>query len=135
MPKSKEKTLFQRLKSDEDGGASVEFMLWVPIFTALMTGAVDVGTIFTHKSNYWSAARDTARLVARHAMTAEEAEQYAMERATFGGVTPQVNVSLDASEVTVTISGQADTIAAFGVFGVLDGANIVAEVTYSLEPI
>ena len=122
------------LRRNQDGGVSVEFMLWVPVFTALMTGAVDVGTIFTHKSNYWSTARDTARQLARHSMTQAEAETYALQHATFGSVTPVVNISATPTEVTVRISGEADTISAFGIFGALDGANIAAEVTYALEP-
>lgn len=125
----------QRFIKDENGAATVEFMLWVPVFTALMTGAVDVGTIFSHKSNYWSTARDAARQVARHAMTSSEAEAYAETHATFKGVTPQVTVTTTATEVSVRIAGVADTLSPFGIFDILDGANIVAEVTYALEPI
>ena len=129
------KTWVKRSREDEHGGATVEFMLWVPVFTALMTGAIDVGTIFTHKSNYWSTARDTARLVARHAMTESAATAYAKEHATFSGVEPTVSVSTTTTDVTVRITGTADTIASFGIFDILDGATVQAEVTYALEPI
>ena len=128
------RSFLSSFRGDQDGGSTVEFMLWVPVFTALMTGAIDVGTIFTHKSNYWSTARDTARQVARHSMTVSEAETYAQTHATFGGVTPTVDVTVSATDVTVRIAGQADTIASFGIFGALDGANVVAEITYALEP-
>lgn len=121
--------------ANEDGGVSVEFMLWVPVFVALMTGAVDVGTIFTYKTNYWGVARDTARQVARHAMSQSEAETYAQTKATYSGIAPETTVTISATDVTVTLLGQADTIASFGIFKILDGAEISATVTYALEPI
>ncbi|GGA24645.1 TadE/TadG family type IV pilus assembly protein [Neptunicoccus cionae] len=127
--------LIKRTRHNEDGGVSVEFMLWVPVFVALMTGAVDVGTIFAYKTNYWGVARDTARQVARHAMSASEAEAYAREMATYSGVEPDTEVEITANDVTVRLIGYADTIASFGIFKVLQGTEISAEVTYALEPI
>ena len=124
----------RRFRRAEGGGATIEFMLWIPIFVALLTGAVDVGTIFAHKSNYWSVARDTARQVARHAMTPAQARTYAEEQATLGSTVPSVTVERTTNDVTVSISGSATTIAAFGVFQIFDGQQISARVTYALEP-
>ena len=125
----------RKFQKDDGGGVTIEFMLWVPVFVALMTGAVDIGTIFANKSNYWGVARDTARQVARHAMTNSEAEAYAAIQATFGSVVPTVTVSTTTTEVTVSISGSTDTIAAFGIFSIFDGGTVSASVTHSIEPL
>jgi len=96
---------------------------------------VDVSLLFMTQSNYWSVSRDTARLVARHAMTEAAAESYAQTRATFAGNVPTTDVTINGATVTVTISNPASEIAPFNALGLSGDRVIDASVTQTLEPI
>ena len=119
---------------DENGGVTVEFVLWAPVFCALIAGAVDISLAFMNQSNFWNVARDTARLVSRHAMDADEAKAYAESNAIFGKTEPTATVTIDTNEVIVTITAPATTVDAFGIFGIFEGTTIKAEVRHNLEP-
>ena len=133
------KKLFLRAKNksfrdDERGGITVEFVLWAPVFAALIAGATDITLAFMNQSNFWNVARDTARIVSRHAMTVDEAKAYAEENAVFANAEPTAVVTVDATEVIVTITAPASTIDAFGIFGIFKDTTIKAEVRHRLEP-
>lgn len=133
------KKLFLRIKDksfrgDDRGGVTIEFVLWAPVFAALIAGATDISLAFMNQSNFWNIARDTARAVSRHAMSADEAKAYAEANSKFGNATPTATVTLTATEVTVKISAPATTVDAFGIFGIFEGTTIKAEVTHRLEP-
>ena len=133
------KKLFLRAKNksfrdDERGGITVEFVLWAPVFAALIAGATDITLAFMNQSNFWNVARDTARIVSRHAMTVDEAKAYAEENAVFANADPTAVVTVDATEVIVTITAPTSTIDAFGIFGIFKDTTIKAEVRHRLEP-
>ena len=133
------KKLFLRAKNksfrdDVRGGITVEFVLWAPVFAALIAGATDITLAFMNQSNFWNVARDTARIVSRHAMTVDEAKAYAEENAVFANAVPTAVVTVDATEVIVTITAPTSTIDAFGIFGIFKDTTIKAEVRHRLEP-
>jgi Flp pilus assembly protein TadG len=124
-----------RFARETEGGVTIEFVLWVPFFCAILVATVDVSLLFMTQSNYWSVSRDTARLVARHAMTEAAAESYAQTRATFAGNVPTTDVTINGATVTVTISNPASEIAPFNALGLSGDRVIDASVTQTLEPI
>jgi len=133
------KTLFLSIKNkyfraDERGGVTVEFVLWAPVFFALIAGATDISLAFMNQSNFWNVARDTARAVSRHAMDVDEAKAYAESNAIFAKATPTALVTIDGTEVIVTITAPAVTVDAFGIFGIFKGSTIKAEVRHQMEP-
>ena len=121
-------------RNDERGGVTVEFVLWAPVFAALIAGATDISLAFMNQSNFWNVARDTARIVSRHAMDATEAKAYAESNAIFANAAPTAVVTIDGNEVIVTITAPATTIDAFGIFGIFKDTVIKAEVRHNLEP-
>jgi Flp pilus assembly protein TadG len=123
-------------RGDERGGVTIEFVLWAPVFAALIAGATDISLAFMNQSNFWNVARDTARIVSRHGMDADEAKAYAEANAIFGNATPTalVTIDTDVNEVIVTITAPATTIDAFGIFGIFKDTVIKAEVRHNLEP-
>lgn len=129
-------TLLRRgwFRGDERGGVTVEFVLWAPVFAALIAGATDITLAFMNQSNFWNVARDTARIVSRHAMDASEAKAYAESNAIFANAKPTAEVTIDTAEVIVTITAPATTIDAFGIFGIFKDTTIKAEVRHRLEP-
>lgn len=121
-------------RSDERGGVTIEFVLWAPVFAALIAGATDISLAFMNQSNFWNVARDTARAVSRHAMDADQAKAYAEANAKFANATPTAVVTIVGNEVTVAISAPATTIDAFGIFGIFEGTTIQASVKHQIEP-
>lgn len=81
-------------RSGKDGTVSVEFVIWLPFCVLLMAFAIDVSLLFMSQSNYWSISRDTARLVARHAMDDETAKSYAEMRASHLFGSPAASVAV-----------------------------------------
>ena len=132
------KMLLARLKTllkSDDGNMSMEFVFAVPLFVAMISGATDLSRVFVDQSNYYSAARDTARIVARHAMDETTAEAYAAARvAQITSAATITDVTIDTTSVTVSISAPISAIAKFNFLDWLNLGTVTAEVTHALEP-
>ena len=70
-------TNLRRRLAREDGGATVEFVLWTPLYVALIGFVADVSLSITQTSMMWDVARDTSRRVAVGELEPEAAETYA----------------------------------------------------------
>lgn len=56
--------LYAKLRNclgDERGSVTIEFVLWVPVITALVALVIDATTIYITYAEMWTVARDTAR--------------------------------------------------------------------------
>lgn len=127
--------LHARIWQDERGSATVEFVLMVPVFMALMFLIADASLLYNKQAMLLDISRDTARIVSRHALTAEEAEIHAA-RAAGTSVSPATaNVSITDGFVTVTVATDAATAAPFGFikFAISDKMSATAIVV--MEPV
>lgn len=130
----------QRLSSfprAETGSATVEFTLWVPAFLVILLLGADATASFTRQSNFLNISQDTARIVSRHALDAEEGETFARNRARIGDYIPEVDVSIDErmQTVTVTVTANAREMAPFGILALALGDQVSVSVSRALEPI
>jgi Flp pilus assembly protein TadG len=133
------KTLLLRCRrfwAAEEGNASVEFTVLLPVFMGLVVFAADTATIFTRQSNMWNVSQQTARIVSRHALDAEAAEDFAAGLLRQGGYTPDVKVDVDADTqiVTVVISAASDELAPFGILSQAMDDRLTVSVSQALEP-
>lgn len=55
---------FVRLLRDERAAATVEFVLWVPVFMFIILAAIDATVLYLHHTEMWNVSRDVARRVA-----------------------------------------------------------------------
>lgn len=117
-----------------DGTVSVEFVIWLPFCVLLMAFVIDVSLLFMSQSNYWSISRDTARLVARHAMDDETAISYAEMQASHLFGSPAASVEVGPSTVTVMLATPAKDIMFFDGLGFARELVISARITQALEP-
>lgn len=125
-----------RFSRENEGSTTVEFVIWVPFFIALIVMIADVSLLFMRQSNFWNVSRDTARIVARHGMSGSAAADYAQEHAAFGDYLPEISIEVSETEVTVVISALASQVAPFGFFSLAaDGSLVSARVTQALEPL
>ena len=121
----------------DDGNVSVEFMLWLPLFVGLMLLSADVSLMFMRQSLFMEVSRDTARIVSRHGLDPEAAQEYARTHAAVGAYRPDVSVKVDPLDATVTVEivGQSRALAPFGVLAQAIGDTVSTRVTQALEPI
>lgn len=128
--------LCRRFLAAEEGNASVEFTVLLPVFMGLIVFAADTATIFTRQSNMWNVSQQTARIVSRHALDAKAAEDFAAGLLSQGGYTPEVRVDVDDDTqiVTVVISAASDELAPFGILSRAMGDKLTVSVSQALEP-
>jgi Flp pilus assembly pilin Flp len=121
------------LLRDSRGSATVEFALWVPALVAMLMSVADLALIFTTNANMQHAARETARELARHQITAQDAPTFLRQRLTLGsGGDYQVTVA-DAADVEVEVRLPAQSAAVFGFFEVLMPGDLVARAVMRRE--
>jgi Flp pilus assembly protein TadG len=121
---------------DERGSATIEFVLWVPIFVAILVASTDATILYLHHTEMWNVSRDVARRVAVGDMTESEAvavvqnEMYLYSRA-------YTVWTSDPTELDVQIQIQTTVADAsvFGFFKPVLGRYLTARVTMRREPI
>lgn len=115
----------------ERGQATVEFALVLPIAVVLVVGLIQVGLTITTQLVLENAAREGARAAAV-APAAASAEARAASTRVAGGRSIDVQTTLGAEHVTVTVSA---AIPVLGVMPVLGDRRLVADVTMRREDI
>jgi Flp pilus assembly protein TadG len=120
----------------EDGNASVEFTVLLPVFMGLVVFAADTATIFTRQSNMWSVSQQTARIVSRHGLDAEAAEAFAAGLLSQGSYVPDVTVDVDSDTqiVTVVVTAESAQLAPFGILSRALDDRLTVSVSQALEP-
>lgn len=88
---------------DEKGSATIEFVLWIPLFLALLVLVVDVSTIYVTHTEMWNVARDTARRMAKGDMTAAQAKAYAEGAMSLRDFPYQVETDYDTTNDVVQV--------------------------------
>ncbi len=56
---------------DDRGLQTIAFLLWVPIFVALLVIVIDASTLYLTQTEMWNVARDTARRMTTGALKTE----------------------------------------------------------------
>lgn len=120
----------------EDGNASVEFTVLLPVFMGLILFAADTATIFTRQSNMWNVSQQTARIVSRHGLDAEAAQAFAADLLRQGDYTPDVTVEVDNDTqiVTVMVVAESAKLAPFGILSRALDDQVSVSVSQALEP-
>ena len=120
--------------ADERGAVTIEFVTWMPAFAAMLAFIVDFSFVFLTNSSMWDSARDAARRIALHKMTADQAEEYVLDSL----FTPSHNFRVEAiegeEEVVVTVVTPINDATAFRIYSALLPGNLVARVTMLREP-
>ncbi|MFQ5438194.1 MAG: TadE/TadG family type IV pilus assembly protein [Paracoccaceae bacterium] len=126
------KKLLRKFLRDDDGNATVEFVLWLPLIAGVIVGAFDLNIVLMTQSNMWSVARDTARRVAIGDLTASEGQAYAINQLTFMNFEYGVDVTA-SDDVTVDIQTSLSNVAVLGVMGGMGSYQVNASVTMRNE--
>lgn len=124
----------RQIAEDDRGAITIEFVVWMPAFAAMLAFIIDFSFIFLTNSSMWDSARDAARRLALHKMTIDQAEEYVLESL----FTPSRNFQVEAVEsddqVVVTVVTPINDATAFRVYAGLLPGDLVARVTMLKEP-
>ncbi|MEC4687821.1 MAG: TadE family protein [Nitrospirota bacterium] len=113
----------------ERGVAAVEFALAIPFVLLVLSGIIQFGFVLFLQSHVADVARDTARRAAVGELTQAEAEQFAQDKLLNWGVTYDVVVALNGTDVDVQISLPMSQAALIDVFGLFQSGTLTAAVT------
>ena len=121
---------------DDHGSATIEFVLWVPIFVAILVAATDATVLHLHHTEMWNVSRDVARRVAVGDMTEADAvnavgnEMFLYSRAYTVWTSDPTEL-----DVKIMIRTSVADASVFGFFKPVLGRYLTAMVTMRREPI
>ena len=117
----------------ERGVAAVEFALVIPFVLLLLSGIIQFGFVLFLQSHVADVARETARRAAVGELEQAEAIQFAQDSLLNWGVTYDVVVTLNGTDVDVQISLPMSQAALIDLFGLLQSGTLAATVTARAE--
>ncbi len=112
---------------DEHGSATIEFVLWVPLYVVLLVAVTDASVLYLTHTEMWNTARDTARRISVGGINAADAPGYASNKLLLSGRTYTLSAS-DAGPVMVEISVNVGDASIFGFFKPVLGLHLTARV-------
>lgn len=121
---------------DEHGSATIEFVLWVPVFVILLVATTDATILYLHHTEMWNVSRDVARRVAVGDLTEADAATVVQNEMFLYSSAYTVATS-DPSELNVQIMIQTSIgdASVFGFFKPVLGRYLTASVIMRREPI
>ncbi len=123
----------RRFIRDQTGTATLEFVLWVPVYVILLVAVTDASILYLTHTEMWNTARDSARLISVGAMAAADAPDRAKEKLLLSGRTYTLAVS-DTGPVIVEISVNVGDASVFGFFKPVLARQLTARVEMMKEP-
>ncbi len=126
------KRFLSKFRKNEQGNATVEFVLWLPLIMGVIVGAFDLNIVLMTQSSMWNVARDTARRVSTGELDASTAQTYALTQLTYMNFEYGVDVTV-GTDVVVDIETFLSNVAILGAMGSSGKYNITASVTMRVE--
>ena len=119
---------------DEAAAITIEWVMWIPAYAAVLTIIVDASLMFTSYAGLWEAAHDTSRQLSRGEMSLSDGEFYGTQKAWVWATNPDVTAEfVDCNKVQVQVAVAASELAPFGFLGFAHTFDIVATTTHFLE--
>ena len=118
---------------DEYGGVTVEFVVWVVPFMAMLALIVDASILYLTHTEMWNVARDVARRLAIGDITIPQAYDYAEEELFLYGHSYNMTATVGV-DVVVSIGTSVADASVFGIFGRFIDGDLVARVVMRREP-
>ena len=107
----------------------MEFAFVLPALVILLTGIVQMGLMFFVQHNMVSVAQETARLVAVGELTTSEGQTYADGRLINWGMTYNISVQQQGSDIVVDIAVPVSDVALIDYLGLFTTGNLTTQTT------
>ena len=115
-----------RFRSSQRGVAAVEFAFVLPVFVILLTGIVQMGLMFLVQHSMVSVSQETVRLVAVGELTTAEGETYANDHLISWGMTYDISVQQQGSDIVVDIAVPFSDVALIDYLGLFQSGDMTA---------
>jgi Flp pilus assembly protein TadG len=127
------------LIQDERGSQAVGFVLWIPVFVALLMIVIDATTLYITQTEMENVARDTARRMIRGGFPPAAAEAHAMNAMSLRDYPYTVRATFDdtiGAEVIIAVQAESVGIISYvGLDTLIIGTNrIGARVVMRPDP-
>jgi len=126
------KPLLNKFRKNDDGNATVEFTLWIPLIAGVIVAAFDLNIMLTARSTMWDVARDTARRVSIGQYDATTGKEYALSRLGFMNFKYGVDVTV-GDDVVVTVDTFLSNVSVLGSMGGMKDYHVTSAVTMRNE--
>ena len=121
---------------DEHGSATIEFVLWVPVFVILLVATTDASILYLHHTEMWNVSRDVARRVAVGDLTEADAVNVVQnEMFLYSSAYTVATSDPTALNVQIMIQTSIADASVFGFFEPVLGRYLTANVVMRREPI
>jgi Flp pilus assembly protein TadG len=121
---------------DEQGSATIEFVLWVPVFVLLLVAATDATILYLHHTEMWNVSRDVARRVAVGDLSETDAATVVQnEMFLYSSAYTVATSDPTALNVQIVIQTAVSDASVFGFFQPVLDKYLTASVTMRREPI
>ncbi len=111
--------------SDETGAATIEFVLWLPIFMAVLCMIVDATMIFSNRTQALRIIQDANRGFAIGRLTTtDETETYILDRIQPISPSVQVATTVDQGIIVTAVVMPARELDVLGILGVAFDFNV-----------
>lgn len=128
--------LLRRFLGDEHGSATIEFVLWLPVFAVVLVAAIDAAVLYLQHSEMWNVSRDVARRLAVSDITEDEVADYVADELFLFSPAYSVAISDPTSlDVEIVIRTRVADASVFGFFEPLLDKYLTAAVIMRREPI
>lgn len=117
----------------EDGGTTIEFVLWVPILVFIFALMVDTSMTFARQSHMWRVATEISRSLTTGSLKESEVAERAAAMSQ-GRTVYSAAVTQDGNLVTTSVSVPLTSSAFMGVLGRFGDFPVMASVTMELQP-
>jgi Flp pilus assembly protein TadG len=124
----------RKFVADERGNATIEAVIWVPTFVAVLLLVVDVSMIFNGQARLFRLVQDTNRaLSVGRLQTTTQAEEKI--KSSLAGTTsdPIVKTSITDGIITTTLSVPAKDLDIVGYFSALKAARVTVSSQHYVE--
>jgi len=123
-----------RFLRDERGSATIEFVLWVPVFVVLLVATTDATILYLAHTEMWNVSRDIARRLAVGDITEAQAVEEAKNELFLYSNAYTVGTSVGI-DVVVEIKTNVGDASVFGFYKQVLNRELSARVVMRREPI
>ncbi len=110
---------------DEDGSASIEAVIWLPVFIMLLGLVVDTSLIFARQAQALRIIQDANRSFSiGRIMTVEATEAMISDRLSPYSPNVEVSTTLDMGLITSTATMPANDLSSLGLIPAFAGVNV-----------
>lgn len=126
---------FNKFRSDEDGAATMEAVLWLPFFILLFVMILDATMIFSNHSRVMRIVHDGNRAYALGNITGcAELEEWLEARVTPLAASASATCVRDEGVATATVTMNSDDLDLSGATGIFGGLTVAARSQHIIEP-